>query len=428
MSISITDDFTITTIDTVNVDNFVTDDLSDLLDSVADNDGNKIGMGLITIFPPSSHPSWLQPETYFRNPDDVLEKWCGKFEIAPATGELHAHLFFKFNTAKRMRFNVLRKLISNKIGKNCNIKRSRSHSAENQQFCINYVLKQETAAPDTIPYIWKNCCEFSQSHWEKRNSKTKASLTDERVDYIMAKPAYWSWARVVHESDESRKLLADCSWGKRFHESRAASIPRRKIENVIIMYGAGGTGKTTLAEHWDSTEDEPMEVRYYKRNSDDGHFWGGGNTAYKGQRIVHFEEFSGGETLSNLKQWCDLNKYGPSVNIKNGGAELNHTTCVFTSNDHPAGWYRHKWQQDPKQFFPFWRRVTKVWFFPPHRPDGSINRPDETNPPYYIDQTDDWVGLGGDYDAAVQHADAHWAIVDGDTGGAFAPGFNLSSD
>ena len=402
------------------------DDMADLLGSVADNDKSKIGMGIITIFPPSSHPSWLDPATYFEDPNATLDKWCGKFEIAPATGELHAHLFFKFIKTQRWKFDRLRKRISERIGKGCNIKRSRSWSAENVQHCVNYVLKTESTAPDTVPFIWNNCCAFDQKTWDKR-TKPKVDKSSERCDYIMSKPQHWSWAKIVHETDESRALLCDCSWGKKFHEMRAASDPRRTIENVIIMYGAGGTGKTTLAEAWDFKADEPVETRYYKRNSDDNAFWGGGSTAYRGQRIIHFEEYGGRETLSNIKTWCDLGKYGPSVNIKNGGAELNHDTVIFTSNDHPAGWYRHKWAKDPKQFHPFWRRATKVWFFPATRPDGSPNRPDESNPPYYIDQTDEWVGFQGDYDAAVAHADANWPIAEDieDAGGAMAPGFEL---
>lgn len=387
------------------------DDVSDLLDTVADGNGGRIGMGILTIFPPSTHPSWLDPGTYLTNPTHSLDKWCGKFEVAPTTGELHAHIFFKFQNDKRPRFSQFRKLISDKINKGCDIKRSRSHSGDNQQCCINYVLKTETAAPDTIPFIWKNSCVFSQKHWDKRTKKP-VDKTTERTKYIMSKPQHWTWARILHEDDDSRALLADCSWGKKFHDMRAASNPRRKIQKVIIMYGAGGTGKTTLAEHWDSTEDEPVEVRYYKRNGDDGAFWGGGSTSYKGQRVIHFEEFGGGETLSNIKTWCDLDKVGPSVNIKNGGTELNHETVIFTSNDHPAGWYRNKWTKDPKQFHPFWRRVTSVRFFPDSRIDGSPNRPDDANPPYYIDQTDQWIGMQGCYDSALAHAEAHWPLAE----------------
>ncbi|UNI72601.1 MAG: replication associated protein [Avonheates virus SG_4_10] len=404
------------------------DTICDLIESVADNNKNRIGMGLITIFPPSTHPSWLDPKTYFPDADDVLEAWCAKFEVAPATSTIHAHIFFKFTRAKRMRFNALRKLVSDIVGKGCNIRRSRSHSAENQQNVINYVLKTDTTAPDTVPFIWNNSCSFSQTHWEKRTKSTGPTATEQRVTYINSKPIHWTWARIVHESVESQMLLADCSWGKKFHESRAVSIPRRTISNVILMYGAGGTGKTTLAEAWSSSNDEPVECRYYKRNSDDGAFWGGGSTAYKGQRVIHFEEFCGGETLSNMKTWCDVGKYGPSVNIKNGGAELNHDTVIITSNDHPAAWYRSKWAKDPKQFHPFWRRITKIWFFPALRPDGSYNRPDSENPPYYIDQTDDWIGFEGEYPAAVAHAESHWPLpesVDEDGGGAFAPGFHL---
>ena len=163
------------------------------------------------------------------------------------------------------------------------------------------------------------------------------------------------------------------------------------IPGVVIMYGAGGTGKTTMCISYDAASDlEPQNERYYRRNHEDGSFWGGGRTAYNGQRVIHFEEFSGQEPFSRVKEVCDIGKEGPAVNIKGSGTELNHTTVLFSSNIHPAGWYHNLWKLDPKQFHPFWRRVTKVLFFPAKRPDGALNIPDEDNEPYFIDQTDDW--------------------------------------
>mgnify|MGYP000308092694 CR=1 FL=1 len=223
-----------------------------------------------------------------------------------------------------------------------------------------------------------------------------------------------------------------CSFGKKYHEGRQAEIPRRKIQNVVIMYGAGGTGKTTMAQNWDSNDNEDYQERYYRRNPDDKSFWGGGRTAYKGQRIVHLEEFCGQEQLSRIKEYCDVGKCGPSVNIKGSGADLNHETVLFTSNHHPAAWYRGVWNREAKQFHPFWRRVTSVLFFPAHRADGTLNIPDSENPAYYIDQTSDWLEFEGDYDKCVEHAMSHWPLpelesnVIGDT--AFSTQFNVPND
>ena len=403
------------------------DDMSDILEAVADDDKNRIGQGIITIFPPSTHPSWLNPDTYFTDTDVILEKWCGKFEVAPATGTIHAHLFFKFNRDRRMRFNVLRKLISDKVGKNPNIKRARSHSAKSIQCAINYVLKTDTAAVDTVPFIWKNSCEFSQKVWDERKSNKK-DANAEIIAYIMSKPESWLYDKIVHENDESRLLLASCSWAKRLHEGRGAAAPRRTIQNVVIMYGAPGTGKSTMAEQWEKPDDVEVSDWIYERNPADGNFWGGGRTAYRGQPVIWEDEFTGQERFSDLKKWCDTKHYGTNVAVKNGGRELNHHTFIFTSNVHPAGWYHNMWSKDPKQFGAFHRRVTKVLFFPVNRPDGSRNDPDSDHDPYYIDQSDEWAGMEREYQACLDHAESCWPlpsdITEPDAGGAFAPGFN----
>ncbi|UNI72623.1 MAG: replication associated protein [Avonheates virus SG_120] len=366
-----------------------------------------IGMGIITIFPSDTNPKWLNPATWFPDPSDLLMKWCGKFEEAPETGILHAHIFFKFHNKKRYRFDQLCKLIVTITGKSGDIRKSKARTKNAEQCAINYVLKEESMVKGTERFIWNDSCKFDAACWDKR---TKKPEKERIIEHVMSKPRHWTWDQLVHESDESRKLLCSCSWGKRFHEGRGASVERRTIKDVIIMYGAGGTGKTTLARNWDPQDGEDLEERYYKRNSDDGDFWGGGRTCYRGQRILHFEEFDGQERFANIKTWCDVGNVGPSVNIKNSGTELNHDTVIFTSNVHPAGWYHSKWTKEHKQFHPFWRRITKVWFFPANRPDGSMNIPDAETPGYYVDQTDDWKSMCGDYEMCLAHATKHWAL------------------
>ena len=60
------------------------------------------------------------------------------------------------------------------------------------------------------------------------------------------------------------------------------------------------------------------------------------------------------------------------------------------------------------EFVPFWRRITKLWFFPPKKPDGTNNYPSPENPPYYIDQTEDWKKMEGDLIKAKHHGNTVW--------------------
>jgi len=386
------------------------------------NNRDKLGSGIITAFPPTNHPSWLDPKTYW---DDVshIRNWVGQFEICPSTKALHIHIYVEWVTTKRIRLEGLRTAFTKHEGLiRINFKKQRSTKVSSVQGAVNYCLAPGKRAPETQPFRWsgnKDEWDFDEASYENRPKKkqkaTKEENTQELIDYIMSKPATWSWAKILHEDDASRTLLATCSWGPGFHVQRVAGQASRTIDKVIVMYGAGGTGKSTMALKWDQAEgDTDRSATYYRRNNDDGHFWGSKALGYQGQKVIHWEEFCGQETFAKWKEYCDIGNPGPKVNVKNGTSQLNHDTCLFTSNIHPAGWYRGVWSKDPKAFHPFWRRVSQVLFFPSHRPDGTVNRPDEEIPPYYIDQTEEWQALNGDYAGAKDHALEHWPLPDDD--------------
>lgn len=400
-------DFTLDLSDPLNDDISVLSGITSVV-----NKREKMGGCIITMFPPDTDIKWLRPNTYFSD-SSLIKVWCGQFEHTQEDN-LHCHIYVEFT--KQTRFELIRTSISNVLEKGCNIKRQKRLSTKSRACAVNYVLKPEGRFAGTEAYIWEHCkhpIKFDASLWGQRKNNTSQSKEAKEkliIDYIESKPKHWTWEQILHESTESKYLLASCSWGAKYHSTRHASAARRTIDNVIILYGAGGTGKTTLAHKWGAVENEDFYERYYRRNPDDGAFWGGGKTAYKGQRVIHMEEFCGQEQLNRVKELCDIGKQGPSVNIKNSGTTLNHDTIIFTSNYHPAAWYRNKWAEEAKQFHPFWRRITQVWFFPSHRPDGTLNVPDENTPPHYIDQTDEWVALAGDYNACVTHASHHWPL------------------
>lgn len=372
---------------------------------------NKIGKCLITIFPPDTSTHYIKPTSYFD--ESFFLNWWAQFEICPETQRLHAHIYCEFKNSNRPRYNTLKELIKTVTGSYGDIKVPKRTSIRQRACAVNYVLKDKDRAPETEKFIWEKNqvdLDFNENLANKKSKKQQS--TEAIIAYIESKPIEWTWDQIVHENLESKILLATCSWGMKFHQGRHASSTRRVIQNVIVLYGAGGTGKTTMAYNYGKLEAESDSCRYYKRNNDDGKFWGGGRTAYKNQRVIHLEEFCGQETAANFKEICDIGKTGPSVNIKNGGTELNHETVIITSNHHPAGWYRKMWREDPKQWNPIVRRFTQVWFFPEKRDDGELNIPDENNLPYYIDQTDLFKDLEfqRNYDQAVKHAMDVWPM------------------
>lgn len=386
------------------------------LESVQGN--NKLQRCIVTCFPPDTDSKWLLPNTYFTD-ISIIENWCGQFELSK-DGVVHFHIYVSFQHSKKPRFNTIRRCFSDVIGKGCDIKKNKHRASNKGEACsVNYVLAPDKRAPDTEPYIWehnKKQLSFDESLWKERTTKTSSRSKEDRdkeiIDYIESKPRHWEWNRIVHETYESKLLLGSCSWGSKFHAGRHSEAPRRTIEHVIILYGAGGTGKSTLARKWDIRENEDLEERYYLRNYEDGHFWGSGKTAYKSQRIIHLEEFCGSESASKFKQICDVGTNGPPVNVKNSSAELNHEIVLITSNTHPVGWYHEYCSKDPKQWGPLSRRFTQVLFFPELKPDGSRNTPDSI--PYYVDQTEDFQSFVHDFEEACNHASTHWPIRESD--------------
>lgn len=424
------DDNTLPTTIDVSID----DELPEGFHTSNGNGTNKIGSCIVTIFPPTDEKKWLLPNTYFSN-TSIIANWLGQFEIAPDTQELHAHIFMQFHNALRPRFTTIREAFSNAIGKGCQIDLGKKNTKNSRDCAVNYCLKPATRLPGAdAQFIWphnKDKLAFNQALWDKRSPKknkpSKEDKAEERRVWIESKPKYWSWDQIVHENEESKALFFGDNAGKAYHAGRHAETPRRTIDNVIIMYGAGGTGKTTLAKKWAVRDGEDFQERYYRRNPDDGAFWGGGRVAYQGQRVIHLEEFCGQEAFYRFKEICDIGAGGPNVNVKNGGVQLNHDTVIITSNHHPAAFYRNVWDKDAKQFHPFWRRISQVWFFPSHKPDGSMNMPETDDAYYYIDQTEDWKNMMGDYTNACNHASEHWPLKDIDIGGGMSPNFNLGA-
>lgn len=393
----------------VNSSDLVGNDDSSVLSShTADQTNKKISRFIATIFPPRTDDSFLKPETYFTDVS-VIQMWCGQFEIC-TTGTLHAHIYCEFVRNTTFRFNRLVKLFTDGSGKSCDIQRAKRASLNQRQCAINYVQSPVKRAVNTEPYVWdknKFACEFKVTAIDKKSKECEKMRL-----WIESKPIHWTWDQVVHENEDSKKMLATCSWGSRYHQGRAVSTEREIIKHVVVLYGAGGTGKTTFARKLQSCDWPDDNIRYYRRNTDDGHFWGGGRTAYRNQKVIHYEEFCGQETFSKIKEVCDVGNSGPSVNVKLSGIELNHAVVVFTSNTHPAGWYYNLWSNEPKQFQPFWRRITEVYFFPELRPNGSPNTPTAENPPYLINQTAEWKAMNGNFEDCKSHANAYWGLSD----------------
>ncbi len=380
------------------------------------NDDTKIQAGLVTIFPPDQDSKWLWPATYGIDADHLIH-WCGQFEIAPTTGQLHAHIGFKFVHKFRPRKRTFKECFVKVLEKSVNIKPKRP-TKDSMQLIINYVLKPTADAIEGSQFIltgYPNLKKtaFDEVLWAPKLSKSDQRL-QERIAWVKSKPTWWSWDMIVHESAESELLLAEWGPGKSFHSGRAATEPHRNREDFVSLFGAPGTGTTTYALSLGHDDDLPPDMQVYTRNFEEDKFWGGGSTAYKGQAWVMLEEFNGQEKYNFLKRLTDIGKPGPNIAIKNGGRRLNAKGIVAASNYHPGVWYRHLWKRNPEHWKAMHRRVTKVLFFPSHKPDGTLNQPgtDEQPDPYFEDMTDEFKQDMGDYEEAWEAFQSVWPHIE----------------
>ncbi len=385
----------------------------------------KVVAAILTVWVTDTQAKYIAPESYVDDYKNRLVVFAGQFELCPITQKVHAHVYLEFHHKCRPTWGSLRTTIRILSGSEGNVSLQRAGSPRARiparQGAINYVTDESKRHPGcTSSSLWAPTfpdLKFDPNFKKERDvgketTKAKAPLPEDIRAYIETKPFWMTWDEILHENEESKKLLFMARWGKTYQEGRAVSQPRRKIKKIIAMYGRGGSGKTYQAIHYDQQEDEPEHVRYYRRNYSDGDFWGGGNTAYRGQRVIHLDEFGGQEKFSDFKEICDVGNQGKTVNVKNGGTNLNHETIVITSNIHPANWYRNVMTKDAEhQWLPFWRRITELRFFPEKRPDGTANIAGEGIEPYWIDQTDEWISLCS-HDVALKHANTHWPIGD----------------
>jgi len=131
-------------------------------------------------------------------------------------------------------------------------------------------------------------------------------------------------------------------YGRRFEDYRKLRQQKRNWKtNVIVYWGESGAGKSHMA------------FELYPR-ADKVSFTGQFFIGYKHSEVVIFEDFD--PTKLPLDLYLNItDKYPFTINIKNGEAEWNPKTIIFTTNYKPSSWYDGS--------FKVLRRIDEDWLF-----------------------------------------------------------------
>ncbi len=375
----------------------------------------------ITGFPDEQQPGYLTPEVYNWHRDSI-DNWGAQWETCPDTGTLHFHIFVKF--AHQRSYQAIVDTVEEVLGKHPNVKPVKGSSATDgaKQFYNSFdyctKLSKRIEGTDAVTF-GKPLVKPVPRGAKKSNHKFSQKQIDSN-ELVLRLYQEKTWSQMVCE----HTLLLQNNRGARayydaLHDQLVEAVPDRILEEVVIYWGAAGTGKSTLAKAPDDVKtresiETPKEFkkRVWVQGTDMGTFWGdkAGEKLTGAHEVILIDEMGPGHalTLNRFKELCNLGHYGTQVNIKNGNARMNPKKWVFTSNKDPRTWFKKDFTEagaGQANWNAFKRRVCtnvldehgrqvvddngeakvkwNVFEFPLYKPDGTPNAPTNHEDMYY---------------------------------------------
>lgn len=177
----------------------------------------------------------------------------------------------------------------------------------------DYCKKAESAIPDTI-------VEFGQISGQGRRSDVEnmvSMIREGKSNLEILDEMPGTYARMYKAADRIR-------W-----ELQRASTSRWRNLEVIVLYGATGTGKTRFA-----IESCPPEESLFKLDVANNLWWDG----YSGESTLVLDDFYGWIKYGLLLNVLD--GYPLRLEVKGGFTRAAWTRVIVTSNKHPRDWYK----------------------------------------------------------------------------------------
>ncbi len=238
----------------------------------------------------------------------------------------------------------------------------------------------------------QSAINFSQGPQFRRAERE--AKDDEICRIIETFPVGTPWGKILHNNDHNKQLMRKATWAKAYHTSRPLDVELRTITDVVICFGASGSGKTHhVMSQWPNRTDVWFQGR--------SKWFGEGNRRYVNQAALVFDEygFENDVSLDQFKAITNLAWDGPDVEIKGGMIKLNHSHVYFTSQFHPLKWFKRvEFTRNKQNWRALARRFTSVRYYPDNRPDGRVNVGSAEEPGHFIE-----LDIPLDYEEMLRH-------------------------
>lgn len=275
--------------------------------------------------------TWFLPEEWktveeltelyeFLLDDDRITYFVYQREKCPTTGRLHMQGYMEFSTTMTL--------------KACKDIHPTAHWTPVSDLArtrrAEYCKKERTRDVDRM----LNGVEVPAGPWSWGKPKAQGSRSD------IAEIAEMVQSGLSIQQIASELPAAYIRYHRGIKELRAALIgeaPARRPLELIIIWGAASTGKSTLAREIDNN--------LYTVASRDGRWFDG----YNGHRTILIEDFRCEWSLGHLTTCCDV--FPLSVPTKGGFVNARWERVIITSNTHPKKWYQAEESEYRKAFF-----------------------------------------------------------------------------
>jgi hypothetical protein len=377
------------------------DDMQEVSEAAHEGTGGRITVRarrwLVTVNNPTRRPALCMANLFPDKKANVVQRCSAQYEKGEG-GTPHVHVFVLYKNSREGQ--GVKDHFEKVFGVKPDIRRVNGKDSD-LIAAYEYCNKDETRDCHPSERLRYNPPDNWSSGNPSGNPKPKRKIKDEIYKILFEdygpEVTYDELMTELYEKDREKHKLIVMNCGPSVLKQRRVWANERKeqrvIENVFVLYGASGAGKSVEAREGSDvflTENEKVRFKgkhAWVQHLALGRWFGGSGHHYTNEPVVVIDEFSGFANGTNshfdldyLLQLLNVGAPAPSAQAKGGCISLNYHTIIITSQYHPLLWFAGTFRRNPEKWKALERRLTGCLFFPKFREDGSPNQPDGSDP------------------------------------------------